>query len=87
MTERLKPFLVRFPARVLGEVHREARSRGVSSSQLVRTAVREYLGGGKKRERETPPHDGLCDELVREVKKGLLSDEEFLSAIRRTRDT
>jgi len=83
----LKPFLVRFPARVLGEVHREARSRGVSSSQLVRTAVRQYLGGGKKREKETFPLDEFCDDLVREVKKGLLSDEEFLSAVRGTRDT
>jgi metal-responsive CopG/Arc/MetJ family transcriptional regulator len=80
MRKGMKAFIVRFPPKVLEELQREAEKRGVSASELVRTAVRHYLGGGRKRAEDTASLDTV---LVEGVKRELLGDEDFLTAVRK----
>ena len=79
----MKGFLVRFPSKVLEEIQEEARRQGVSASELVRVAVRGYLGGEEKLKGDRTSSESR---LVARVKSELLADEDFLSAVRNTRE-
>ena len=68
MSDRMKPVMVRFPAKVLEHVREAAKAEHVSVSELIRIAVRSYLGGVR-----------ITEPLKMQVLR-MLDDDQFTDA-------